>query len=214
VFRRLLTAVSIVASLSAGAVRCRAQETAHQRLTVMVGKSLVIDSPVNIQRVSMASSEIAEAMAVSPRELLINAKLPGETSLILWQQGGKRVSYDLAVRPNPARLEAIRQQLAAELPDDDVKLAVEGESAFLRGSVKDLSSAERAATIAATAGKVVNLLRVAVPPVEAQILLKVRFANVDRSASRELGVNLLSTGLGNTIAASRGPSSRRRPRRG
>jgi pilus assembly protein CpaC len=201
VSRKLLATVTLAASLPAAAVLSRAEEPAHLKLTVMVGKSLVIDSPVNIQRVSMASGEIAEAMAVSPRELLINAKLPGETSLILWQQGGKRVAYDLAVRPNPARIDAIRRQITDELPDEDVKLAVEGESVFLRGSVKDLVSAERAATIAATVGKVVNLLRVAVPPVEAQILLKVRFANVDRNASRELGVNLLSTGLGNTIGA-------------
>src|SRR5207247_319596 len=47
--------------------------------------------------------------------------------------------------------------------------------------------------------KVVNLLHVTVPPVEAQILLKVRFANVDRSSTLDLGVNLFSTGALNTI---------------
>ncbi len=36
------------------------------------------------------------------------------------------------------------------------------------------------------------------PPTDGQILLKVKFANVDRAASIELGVNLLSTGAGNT----------------
>src|SRR5690348_10754311 len=164
--------------LLGGASRSASQAPDRTRLTVMVGKSLVIDSPLNIQRVSMGSGDIAEAMAVSPRELVINAKVPGETSLIVWEQGGRRVMYDLAVRPNPAHVDAVRGEIAAEMPDDQVALTVEGESVFLRGSVKDMVSAERAASIAGTLGKVVNLLRVAVPPVETQILLKVRFANV------------------------------------
>ena len=44
-----------------------------------------------------------------------------------------------------------------------------------------------------------NLLHVSVPPTEAQILLKVRFADVDRSATQDLGLNLFSTGATNTI---------------
>ena len=53
--------------------------------------------------------------------------------------------------------------------------------------------------IASTLGKVVNLLYVAVPPEEKQILLKVQFASVDRNVSQELGLNLISTGATNTI---------------
>ena len=54
-------------------------------------------------------------------------------------------------------------------------------------------------SIASTLGRTVNLLYVDVPPAEAQVLLKVRFATIDRSASLELGLNLASTGAGNTI---------------
>ncbi|MFB3826740.1 MAG: pilus assembly protein N-terminal domain-containing protein [Bryobacteraceae bacterium] len=168
------------------------------RLEVTVGKSLVIDSPVNIQRVSVATPELAEAVAVNPRELLINGKGAGETTLIMWEQGGRRVVYDLAIRQSNAKVEHVRQQLKKEFPGEDVTLAVEGEAVFLRGTVKDLTAAERAANIAGTLGKVVNLLNVTVPPVEAQVLLKVRFANVDRAAARDLGVNIMSTGALNT----------------
>lgn len=175
-----------------------AQESRGRRLAVLVGKSLVIDSPVEIRRVSVASPEVAEAVAVSPRELLVNAKAPGETSLILWENGGRRVVYDIAVQQSTARIDAVREQIRREMPDQNITLDVEGEVVFLRGTAADLVTAERAVAIATTLGKVVNLLRVAVPPVEAQVLLKVRFANVDRTASRELGVNLLSTGVLNT----------------
>ena len=54
-------------------------------------------------------------------------------------------------------------------------------------------------TIASTAGKVVNLLDVDVPAPDPQILLKVKFASVDRNKERQLGINLFSTGAGNTI---------------
>jgi len=195
-----LTALLALVTLVPGA-RADAQDEGATRLTVTVGKSLVIDSPVDIRRVSVASSDLLEAVAVSPRELLINAKAPGDTTLMLWEQSGRRVRYDITVVQNGTRVEAVREQLKRELPDQDITVTPQGEVVFLRGTAKDLVSAERAAAIAGTLGKVINLLRVTVPPVEAQILLKVRFANVDRAASRELGANLLSTGALNTFGA-------------
>lgn len=171
------------------------------QLVLTVGKSAVVDSPVNIQRVSIANPKLAEAVAVSPREVLVNALAPGETTLILWEQGGRRIFFDLSVRASMARIDAVRRQLASELDGQDVSLVFENETPFLRGTVTDLTNAERAMAIAATLGKPVNLLRVNVPPIEPQILLKVRFANVDRAASQELGANLFSTGALNTPGA-------------
>jgi pilus assembly protein CpaC len=168
-------------------------------LTVTVGKSLLLDTPADLRRVSVANGDFAEAMAVNPREVLINGKAPGETSMILWQEDGARTLYNLTVRPNMGRIAAVEGQLKRSLEGQDVSLEFENETVFLRGTVKDLWSAERASSMAATLGKVVNLLRVEVPPAEPQILLRVRFADVDRSASTALGINLLSTGATNTI---------------
>ena len=173
---------------------------AARDLFVTTGKSLVVDSPVTIQRVAVADSTLAEAIAVTPREVLVNGKAPGETTLIIWQQGGNRLIFDLNVRSNTTGLEAVRQELAKELPGQDVSISVEKNNVFLRGVVKNLVCADRAVAIAGTLGKVVNLLQVEVGPVDAQVLLKVRFANVDRSVSKDLGANLFSTGgLGGTI---------------
>jgi len=160
------------------------------KLVVTVGKSLIIDSPLNIIRVHVANGDLAEAVAVNPKEVLINGKQPGETSLIVWQQSGDRLVYDLTVRMSNARLEAIRQQIARDFPEDHINVTFENEAAFVRGSVKDVASAERVMAIAGTLGKAINLLNVAVPPVEPQIVLKVRFANVDRNASSTLGMDL------------------------
>jgi pilus assembly protein CpaC len=185
------------------AVQTAAAQEVHSQaardLFVTVGKSLVVDSPVNIQRVSVGNGEMAEALAVNPREVLVNGKAVGETSIIIWQQGGNRLFFDLTVRPSGSKVSAIQQQLDRELSGQDIKVSFENDTPFLHGTAKDVTSAERAVAIANTLGKTVNLLNVMVPPTEAQILLKVRFADVDRSYTQDLGINILSTGATNTI---------------
>jgi pilus assembly protein CpaC len=170
------------------------------KLVVTVGKSLIIDSPMNIQRISVANGDLIEAVAVNPKEVLINGKAAGETSLIIWQQGGNRLLYDLTVRLSPLRLDVVRHQLAKDFPDDEINVTYDNETAFVRGRVKDINASDRVMAIAASLGRAINLLRVDVPPVETQILLHVRFANVDRGASQDLGVSL-ATGAFNEATA-------------
>jgi len=177
---------------------------APEKLMVTVGKSMIIDSPVNIQRISMANGDLAEAVAVNPKEVLINGKQAGETSLVIWQQGGNRLLYDLTVRLSSNRLDAVRQQLARDFPNEEINITFENDTAFVRGTVKDVTAAERVMSIVATLGKSINLLRVEVPPVETQILLKVRFANVDRGASQDLGLSLASGAFNQSTAISTG----------
>ena len=174
------------------------------KLMVTVGKSLIIDSPMKIQRISVANGELIEAVAVNPKEVLINGKAAGETSLIVWQEGGNRLLYDLTVRLSPLRLDAVRQQLARDFPHEDLNVTFENETAFVRGTVKDVVAADRVMAMAASLGKVVNLLRVEVPPVEQQILLKVRFCNVDRTASTDLGVSFASGAFNQSTAIGTG----------
>ena len=181
------------------------------KLLVTVGKSLIIDSPVNIKRVSVANGALAEAEAVNPKEVLINGTAPGETSLIVWQTNDTRLVYDLTVRVSNIRLEATRQQLARDFPDEDVSLSLENDTALVRGKVKDVTAAERVVAISATLvgnnkDKVDNLLKVEVPPVQPQILLKVRFANVDRTKSMQLGVNWFSGAFNQRTSLGTGPA--------
>jgi len=170
------------------------------QLVVTVGKSLTIDSPLAIKRVATANGALVDAQAISPKELLLNGKTPGETSLIIWQEDGTRLIYDLTVRVSPQRLNAVREQIARDYPDADINVTFDNDVAFVRGTVKDVIAADRIMAIVTTMSRAVNLLHVEVPPVEPQVLLKVRFANVDRSASMQLGVNFAS-GAGNQQSA-------------
>ena len=174
-------------------------------VSLVVGKSVVISSDRSIERVSIGLGDVAEVTAVSPYEVLLNAKTPGSTSMIIWQKGGGKQLFDVNVRPNPfmanARLASIRREIANELPDQNIIVSSENDVIFLRGTVRDVISSQRAVAIASTSGKVVNLMYVDVPPPQAQILLKVRFASIDRSNTTDLAFHLFSTGAGNTVGA-------------
>ncbi len=172
-------------------------------LSVTVGKSVLVDCAQPIQRVAVGLGDIAEATAISPTEIMIEGKAPGETSLIIWDIHGGRQFFNVTVRPTAAvsgdNLDAIRRELRTELPGQTIKVTYSNNSIFLRGTVNDLTSSARAIQIASTAGKVVNLLDVNVPKSEPQILIKVRFASVDRNLARDLGVNLFDLGLGDAV---------------
>lgn len=174
-------------------------------LSVTVGKTVLVDTAQQIQRISIGLGDVAEATAVTPTEVMVNGKAPGETSLIIWDIRGGRQFFNVAVRPSMAAVEdtveSLRRQLRLELPGQPIRVSMDGKNVFLRGTVKDLTSSQRAAEIAATAGKVVNLLNVNVPASKPQILLKVRFASFDRSRAEQLGINFASLGLANTYGS-------------
>jgi pilus assembly protein CpaC len=160
-------------------------------LSVPLNGSHVLDQPAGIRRISIANGDIAEAIAVSSTEVVINGKLPGNTTLIVWDQKGGRALIDVQVLANPVKLDAIRAELLREA-GSDASIDVQEGLVFLNGMVKDAITADRAVDIVSSLGKVVNLLRVLTPPTEPQILLKVRFADVDRSTANQLGFNLFS----------------------
>lgn len=169
---------------------------------VAVNKSIVLEYPGGVRRVSVANGDLAEAVAVTPNEIMINGKAAGSTSLLVWDGEGHRTLYNLEVDPDRARIDWITRELHEELPGQPVRMDVSGTTVFLRGEVADPVAADRAVEIASVLGKVVNLLNVVIPPSPPQILLKVRFANVDRSVASQFGVNLFTGNGSKTIGAS------------
>ena len=183
----------------------RPEPDASTVLRITAGMSVIVESALPMERVAMSFGDVAEASAITPYELLINGKSPGVSSLIVWTQGGSKRLFDVNVVASrflaDARVEAIRSQIERELPGQSVDLSVENDTVFLRGRVRDVTSADRAVAITSTLGKTVNLLYVDVPAPAEQILLRVKFASVDRSIRTQLGLNIVSTGATNTIGS-------------
>jgi len=178
------------------------QDSANE-LSVAVGKTVVVDCTKPIARVALGLGEIVEVSAVSPTEIVLSGKATGETSLVIWDTHGGRQFFDVKVVAARTAggdvLDSVRREFRMEFPGQDLKVSLENGNVILRGTAKDLTSAGRAVQLASGAGKVVNLLNVQVPSADPQILLKVRFASVDRNKARQLGANFFNLGQGNTV---------------
>ncbi|MDP9055371.1 MAG: pilus assembly protein N-terminal domain-containing protein [Acidobacteriota bacterium] len=207
--RRAVVDVLLLAGLICCASALRAAQPepspsqAVGRIVVGSGKTHLLDMPVNIERVSVAAPETAEAVPVSARSLMVNGRAPGETSLVVWLSDGSRKEYSVEVKINAARIEAARAQLRHEF-GGNVQLTADNGAVYMTGRVKDLFESDRAVAIATPAGLVVNLLKVEAPPQERQILLRVRFADVDRSKSSDLGINFAGAPAGYAFTTATG----------
>lgn len=99
-------------------------QDATDELVVAVGKSVLVDSARQIERIAVGSGDLAEATAVSPTEVMINGKAPGETTLILWQTGGGRQFFNVKILPGNSavndRVEALRREFKNGVPRTDI----------------------------------------------------------------------------------------------
>jgi pilus assembly protein CpaC len=198
----LFAAQGLYAQGSTPAAPATGSQDSTNDLSVVVGKTVLVDTQAPIARVAIGLGSFAEVHGVSPTEIMVNGKTPGETSLIIWDIHGGREFFNLTVHPpstvSSDTLDGVRRELRTELPGQTVKVSFDNNTIFLRGTVNDLDASGRAQQIAASSGsRVVNLLDVNVPPTDPQILLKVRYMSVDRSLEKQLGINLFDLGLGN-----------------
>jgi pilus assembly protein CpaC len=199
--------ISVLAGLAICASALRAQVApATGKILIGTGKTYVLDSAVDIERISVASPEVAESVPVSSRTVIINGKTPGETTAILWLSDGTRKEYDVTVMFAATRLDAAKLQIDKEF-GGSVQLTGDASAVYLTGTVKNIYASDRAQSIAGTIGKVVNLLNVQLQPQEQQILLKVKFIDVDRSKSLALGANILGTPGGYPVNVTTGAAS-------
>src|ERR1700758_4143714 len=165
-------------------------------LRVMVGKSLLINTTERLKRISVTDPAIAYAQVITPTQILVHGKAPGEVSLLIWDEVERSRSFDLRVDVD---VSACAEEEHRVFPDEQIAVTPSRAAVVLSGHVSTEDVAKRAGDLAsAYSPKVVNVLTFG--PVGAQeVLLQVKFAEVDRSALTQLGVNLLSTGAANTI---------------
>jgi len=165
-------------------------------LRVMVGKSLLINTTERLKRVSVTDPAVADALVVTPTQVLVNGLAPGEISLLIWDELERSRSFDLRVDVD---ITAAAEEIHHIFPDEQISVTPSRSAIVLAGHVTTEDVSKHAGAIASAYSKnVVNVLTFG--PVGAQeVLLEVKFAEVDRSALMQLGINVFSTGAGNTI---------------
>jgi pilus assembly protein CpaC len=156
------------------------------------GRSTVLSTDFNISRIAITNPAIADATVVQPREILIDGKAPGTISLIVWGANNNRVQYDLVVEQP---VTSLQQNLAMLFPGEDIQVSMSEDSTILSGQVSSTNVMLRAGEIAqAAAAKkaVINLLQVPGGSESQQVLLQVRFAEVNRRVLQEVGVTFFA----------------------
>jgi len=131
-----------------------------QKLQIVHGKSVVIDTPVSIKRASLADPEIADTVVLSTRQLYVTGKNIGSTSLTLWDSGQVFSVFDLEVVPDLTRLQ---EQLRQLLPEErNIQVLASHDHIALKGTASnEVSRSEALALAEAYAkGKVINMLQV------------------------------------------------------
>jgi pilus assembly protein CpaC len=165
------------------------ESEAPQTLHLLVGRSIVISSPARIKRVSIADPTVAEAIVVSPNQVLVNGKTPGGVSLIVWDETDQSQSFEVSVDIDVLGLS---QKIREVFPNEDVHLDTSRDVVMLSGKISSKEVADKILEIVkGVTPKVTSLMQVPVTPL-GEILLQVRFAEVNRSLISQFGINLLS----------------------
>jgi len=137
-----------------------------QQMSLVVGKSTVVDMPVAIKRASLADPQIADAIVLSPKQIYVTGKGYGSTNLTLWGKDDQILAvFDLDVGIDLARL---KQHLAELLPDEsNLHLKGTNDHIAVSGTVSSESRLTQVLAVAEAYApkKVLNFLKIYPEPI-------------------------------------------------
>lgn len=163
----------------------------NQVLHIIVGHSVVIRTDARLRRVLVGNPAVVTTVTTAPNELVVTASTSGSSSVVLWQEDNRsrilEVFSDLDVS-------MLREAFARNFPREPIQVEAEENRIILSGAVSAVPIADQVVKMAAPFSKeLVNSIRIAPPGRQRQILLKVKFAQVDRAKLTAYGINLFST---------------------
>jgi pilus assembly protein CpaC len=194
-----LAPLGVAAIPAAAAAQSAASDLHAGTLEVPINKSQVVSTDRPIAKAMVGSSDIADILPITDRSIYVLGKKMGTTSLTLYDAGGHVLAVmDVAVGPD---VQAFRDQAAQLIPGQQIDARISGDSMVLTGLVSDPGAVDRAMLLAKTyAGeKVVNMISVGGSQ---QVMLEVRFAEVNTNAAKDIGVKLFGGNGGNFDAVS------------
>ncbi len=177
---------------AAGQSASQATETPAEGETVhvLVGKSVVINVQAPLTRVLSSNPTVVETMATSPTQVVVEGKAAGASSLILWDESGRSQMLDVVVDLDVAGL---RSAIQRSYPREQLDVEADAGRLVLTGTASNAHIVEDLSKMAgAYSAEVVNSVHVPAAH-ERQVLLEVKFAEVDRTALSQLGFNMFST---------------------
>ncbi|PSH05241.1 MAG: type II and III secretion system protein [Acidobacteria bacterium] len=167
-----------------------------QSVHIQVGRSIVLNTQAKLRRLVVSNPNVLDTVTVSAIQVVVTAKAPGSSSLVLWDESSNARILDVYADVD---VSGLREGIRSAFPTEPVQIEAEQGRVLATGTVTSKAIADDVLKMASVYSKdVVNSLTVT-PPHQKQVMLKVRFAEVDRSRLEEFGINILSTGAANTI---------------
>jgi len=164
---------------------------------LLLGRSTMFETPRRLKRVYVSNPLVIDSFTASPTQIVVTAKAPGISSLILWDEAGQSQTYLVSADTDVANLQ---QEIHAAMPDDDIKVEAQQDRISLSGTAWTDASSQAAVKLASLYTKtVVNSVVIRQPHIR-QVRLKVQIIEVDRSKIDSLGVNIFSQGKNTSIS--------------
>jgi pilus assembly protein CpaC len=188
---RIAEQLSLMAILAVG---CLAQTTKPQTrdLTLMEGRGELLTFQRDVTKVVISEPKTADAVVVSPREVMVNAKATGRATVMIWETGSDPARWEIQVTRDNTDWDSFVRTFS-DTAGAPISVSGTGDTIVLSGKVKSAEDSKRLASMAQTRAKtVINLLQAPAPPEPRQILLQVKFAAIDRTALTQIGFNLFS----------------------
>ena len=167
-------------------------------LSVAMNRAVVVESDTPFAELSIANPAIADISTLSDRTIYVLGKTPGRTTLTLLGPDGRLITnVEVRVAPDIAEFKERLQQI---LPGESIEVRTANDGIVLSGVVSSLARLDRALDLAERYApeRVSNLMSVGGTQ---QVMLKVRFAEMQRSVSKSLGTSIAASG---TIGSSLG----------
>jgi|GEM_PF-976128 len=174
------------------------------KLSLGVNRTTIVNTKLPYHRVSIGQPEVADVNPIGPTSLLITAKKAGTTELIIWDESDQSQTVAVEVAMD---LESLRNQIKKTFPNSAVEVDSVNGAVALRGKVPSIQVADQIGAMAAPfSDKILNFLEVSGGQ---QVMLQVKFLEMSRKASEELGINLGASLVndGNFDIAFNGPNA-------
>lgn len=149
---------------------------------IMLNKSQVLQTRVPYRRVNVSQPEIADVNPIGPQSILVTAKKVGSTQVIVWDDQDRSQVMDVVVGFD---LQELQDQLNKQFPTAKIEATTSGNTIILKGRAPSLQVAEQAKMFASSHGE--NVMSFIEVSGGQQVMLQVRFAEVSRAATQNLG---------------------------
>jgi pilus assembly protein CpaC len=177
------------------------REGASGNLSVSMNRAIVVESEVPFAELSIANPAIADFSTLSDRTIYVLGKTPGRTTLSLFDGTGQLIT-NLDVHVN-TDISEFKERLRQILPGEPIEVRTANDGIVLSGTVSSSARLQRALDLAERYApeRVSNLMSVSG---KQQVMLKVRFAEMQRSVSKALSTSLAVDGIGATSGTGAG----------